>query len=85
MQSDGSVIIDTKILDGGLEKGFEAIRDEMETVGVTAEKTGEKIKLSFSRMDVSKPISAAADQVKALETKLAHVTSEVKEANAEEK
>lgn len=80
MQSDGSVIIDTKILDGGLEKGFEAIRDEMETVGVTAEKTGEKIKMSFSKMDVSKPIAAAADKVKALEEQLAYVTSEAKNA-----
>lgn len=80
MQSDGSVIIDTKILDGGLEKGFEAIRDEMETVGVTAEKTGEKIKLSFSRMDISKPIAAAADRVKDLEAQLERVTAEAREA-----
>ena len=80
MQSDGSVIIDTKILDGGLEKGFEAMRDEMETVGVTAEKTGEKIKLSFSRMDISKPIAAAADRVKDLETQLERVTAEAREA-----
>lgn len=80
MQSDGSVIIDTKILDGGLEKGFEAMRDEMETVGVTAEKTGEKIKLSFSRMDISKPIAAAADRVKDLEAQLERVTAEAKEA-----
>lgn len=80
MQSDGSVIIDTKMLEGGLEKGFEALRNEMETVGVTAEKTGEKIKMSFSKMDVSKPISAAADKVKALEEQLAYVTSEAKNA-----
>ena len=80
MQSDGSVIIDTKILDGGLEKGFEAMRDEMETVGVTAEKTGEKIKLSFSRMDISKPIAAAADRVKDLETQMERVTAEAREA-----
>lgn len=68
------------MLDGSIAKEFEAIRDQMETVGVTAEKTGEQIKLTFSKMDVSKPIAAAADQVRALEEKLVSVSKEAASA-----
>mgnify|MGYP003302136126 CR=1 FL=1 len=48
MKADGSVIIDTKIIDGGMEKGFEQLKSKMGSVGVAAEKMGDKIKLSFS-------------------------------------
>ena len=80
MKADGSIIIDTKILDGGMEKGFELIKDEMASVGITARKVGEQIEMTFSNIDVSKPIANAANQVRSLEAQLANVTADLKEA-----
>ena len=82
MKSDGSIIIDTKILDDGMEKGFEQLQDEMASVGITARKVGEQIEMSFSNIDVSKPIANAANQIRALETQLATVTADLAEAVA---
>ena len=76
MNADGSIIIDTKILDGGMEKGFEAIKDEMQSIGITAKQVGNQVALSFSKMDVSKPIANAAAKIKSLEERYAAVTSE---------
>ncbi len=73
MKVDGSVIIDTKIIDGGMEKGFEAIKNEMNTVGLTAEKVGEKIQLAFSGK-VNAPIENAIAKVQQLEEKLSVAT-----------
>ena len=83
MKADGSIIIDTQILDGGMEKGFELIKDEMASVGITAKKVGEQVSLSFSTMDVSKPIANAVNRVEQLEQKLATVTSDFEAAIAE--
>ena len=69
MKADGSVIIDTKIIDGGMEKGFEQLKTKMNSVGVTAEKMGDKIKMSFSG-DVTAPIQNAVAKVRDLEQKL---------------
>lgn len=69
MKADGSVIIDTKIVDGGMEKGFEQIKTKMNSVGVTAEKMGDKIKMSFSG-DVSEPIRNAVEKVQDLQRQL---------------
>ena len=76
MKTDGSILIDTKIIDGGMEKGFELIKDVMSSVGITAKKVGEQIQLSFSKMDVSKPIANAVSKVEQLERQLASVTSD---------
>lgn len=84
MKADGSIIIDTKILDGGMEKGFELIKDEMSSVGITAKQVGEQIQLSFSKMDVSKPIANAFAKVQQLEQQLASVTSDYQLAVSEE-
>lgn len=59
-----------------MEKGFDVIKDELQSVGITAKKTGEQVALSFSKMDVSKPIANAATKIRALENQLASVTSE---------
>lgn len=80
MKADGSIIIDTKILDGGMEKGFESIKDEMQSVGITAEKVGNQISLSFSKMDVSKPIANAKAKIESLEQRLSTVTAQLQEA-----
>ena len=69
MKADGSVIIDTKIIDGGMEKGFEQLKSKMNSVGVAAEKVGDKIKMSFSG-DVTAPIQNAVAKVQELEQKL---------------
>lgn len=76
MKTDGSILIDTKIVDGGMEKGFELIKDEMSSIGITAKEVGEQIELSFSKMDVSKPIANAVAKVQQLEQQLATVTSD---------
>ena len=78
MKADGSILIDTKIIDGGMEKGFELIKDEMSSVGITAKQVGKQIELSFSKMDVSKPIANAVAKVEQLENQLAAVTSDFK-------
>lgn len=83
MKADGSILIDTKIVDGGMEKGFELIKDEMASVGLTAKQVGEQIELSFSKMDVSKPIANAIARVQQLEQELATVTSDYEFAVSE--
>lgn len=83
MKADGSILIDTKILDDGMEKGFELIKDEMASVGITAKQVGEQIELSFSKMDVSKPIANAVAKVEQLEQQLASVTSDYQFAVSE--
>lgn len=84
MKADGSILIDTKIVDGGMEKGFELIKDEMSSVGITAKQVGKEIEMSFSKMDVSKPIANAVAKIQQLESQLAYVTSEHKRAIAED-
>ena len=69
MKADGSVIIDTKIIDGGMEKGFEQLKTKMNSVGVAAEKVGDTVKMSFSG-DVTAPIQNAVAKVQELEQKL---------------
>ena len=76
MKTDGSILIDTKIIDGGMEKGFELIKDEMSSIGITAKEVGKQLELSFSKMDVSKPIANAVAKVEQLERQLAAVTSD---------
>ena len=83
MKTDGSILIDTKIIDGGMEKGFELIKDEMSSVGMSAKKVGEQIELSFSKMDVSKPIANAVARVQQLERQLEAVTADLENATAE--
>lgn len=73
MKADGSILIDTKILDGGMEKGFELIKDEMASVGITAKEVGEQIELSFSKMDVSKPIEKAFEKVMSLQKEFENI------------
>ena len=80
MKTDGSIIIDTKIIDGGMEKGFELIKDEMSSVGMSAKKVGEQIELSFSKMDVSKPIANAVSRVQQLEEQLQTATDYQRDA-----
>lgn len=81
MKTDGSVIIDTKIVDGGMEKGFEAIKNEMSSVGVSAEKLGDKLKQALSSGS-SAPVQQAFEKVKTLQAQLASITAEFNDAIA---
>lgn len=78
MKTDGTILIDTKIIDGGMEKGFEIIKGEMASVGITASRVGKQIEGAFSKADLSKPVANAALKVQQLEQQLAAVTSERK-------
>ena len=82
MKTDGSVIIDTKIIDGGMEKGFEAIKNEMSSVGVAAEELGNKLKLALAG-GADGAIQESLAKVKTLQAQLSAVTAEYKDAVAE--
>lgn len=68
MKADGSIIIDTRILDDGMEKGFKLIKDEMGSVATTAKRVGQQIEQSFSAGKLSKPIEEATAAVRKLES-----------------
>lgn len=70
MKADGSVIIDTKINDEGLEQGFEKLKKDASSLGLTCEKVGDQIKIDFSGADVSAPIKEAVAKVNELQQKL---------------
>lgn len=78
MKADGSIIIDTKIRADGMEKGFDKIKDEAQSVVKDANKAANGIQSAFSKIDVSKQVANAAARVRSLEQQLAAVTSEFK-------
>lgn len=82
MKTDGSVIIDTKISTDGMEKGFEALKKEMSSVGITVEDLGDKLKLALSG-GASSAIQEALTKVKTLQAQLASATAEFQEAIAQ--
>ena len=82
MKADGSVIIDTKIVDGGLKKGFDLLKNQMGSVGVAIEEVGNKLKLTFSD-SATVAIENAVIKVKQLEQALFEVTDELSSARAE--
>lgn len=83
-QVDGTVIIDTKIQTDGMEKGFERLKTDAESLGVTCKKVGDQVKLAFSGADVSSSVANAVTKVQALEQKLAMVTQEFNAAIADD-
>lgn len=83
MRTDGSVIIDTKILDDGMEKGFERIKSDVGSVADEAQKAAQNIKSAFSEMDVSRPVADAMRKVADLERQLESVMAEHKISIAE--
>lgn len=84
MAADGSIIIDTRIRTDGMEKGFDKIKDETQSVVKDANKAANGIQSAFSKIDVSKQVANAAAKVKGLEQQLAAVTSELKFAVADD-
>ncbi len=82
MATDGSIIIDTKIDDSGLSKGFQRIKNDMGSVAEEAGKMGKDIQTAFSSADFSKPVAKAAAQIKSIERQLATVTAKLDIAKA---
>lgn len=82
MKADGSVIIDTKINDDGLMQGFERLKTDAKSLGVTCEKAGDKIKTAFADYDVSANIQNAVDKLNELQAKLAGITANIQSAPA---
>ena len=76
--ADGSIIIDTKIDDNGMAKGFQRIKNEMGGVAQQAQKMGNDINTAFSGTDFSKPVARAQAQVNSLERQLAALSSQFK-------
>lgn len=76
MKADGSIIIDTKINDDGLMKGFEAIKSGMDSIADKAEKTNQEIQAAFSGASSGKAGADVQDLGKSLGT----VTDNAKEA-----
>ena len=83
MKTDGSVIIDTKIVEGGLEKGLERLKDHMGSVGVAVEDLGDKLKFTFSE-NATVGIENAVIRVQQLERALENITADLAVAVAED-
>lgn len=80
MAADGSIIIDTKIDDSGMSKGFQRIKNKMGDVTAKAKKMGNDIQGAFSNASFSKPVEMAKIKVESLERQLAAVTAQFKTA-----
>lgn len=70
MKADGSVIIDTKMNNDALEKGFERLKNDCDSLGITCEKAGDKIKAAFADYDVSANIQNAVAKLEQAQNKL---------------
>lgn len=78
MQSDGSVLIDTRISTDGMEEGFRRIKEDVGGVADAARKAGNQIRAAFSEVDVSKPVANARAKVDQLSERLKNVNKELK-------
>lgn len=81
-QADGSVIIDTKMNNDALEKGFERLKSDAESLGITCEKAGNKIKAAFADYDVSANIQNAVAKLEQAQIKLQTATDYFNDAAA---
>lgn len=80
--ADGSVIIDTKMNNDALEKGFERLKTDCESLGITCEKAGDKIKAAFADYDVSANIQNAVAKLEQAQIKLQTATDYFNDAVA---
>lgn len=81
-QADGSVIINTKMNNDALEKGFEQLKTDCESLGIACEKTGDKIKASFADYDVSANIQNAVAKLEQAQINLQTATDYFNDAVA---
>ena len=82
MKADGTIWIDTKIDESGMEEGFNRIRDGADDVAVSARKAGQEIEKSFSKLNVNKAIANAEAQIRDLKAQLDAVSIEFADAVA---
>lgn len=80
MKADGTIWINTKIDESGMEEGFERIRDGADDVVVSAKKAGDAIEKSFSKINVNKAIRNAEAQIESLKAKLESLSAEYADA-----
>lgn len=81
-QADGSVILDTKMNNDALEKGFERLKTDCESLGITCEKVGNKINAAFADVDVSANLQNAVYSLETAQRKLEAATDNLYDAQA---
>lgn len=81
-KADGSIVIDAKLNNDALEKGFERLKTDANSLGIACEKTGDKIKAAFADYDVSANIQNAVAKLEQAQIKLQNATDYFKDAVA---
>ena len=76
MKSDGTIWIDTKIDDSGMEEGFNRIRDGVDDVAVSAKKAAASVNGAFSKINVNKAVKNAEAQLRSLESQFEAISQE---------
>lgn len=80
MKSDGTIWIDTKIDESGMEDGFNRMRDGADDVATSFRNAGKVIENSFSGINFNKTIENLKSQIKGLEAEFDAVTREFNDA-----
>lgn len=77
---DGSVIIDTKMNNKSLEKGFEQLKTDCESLGIACEQAGDKVRMAFADYDVSAPIQECVAKLELAQARLQDFTNKMQTA-----
>ena len=80
MKADGTIWIDTKIDESGMEDGFNRMRDGADDVAISFRNAGKVIEKSFSNINFNKTIENLKAQVRSLEDEFASVSREFEDA-----
>ena len=80
MKADGTIWIDTKIDESGMEDGFNRMRDGADDVAVSFRNAGKVIEKSFSNINFNKTIENLKAQIRSLEDEFASVSREFEDA-----
>ena len=80
MKSDGTIWIDTKIDESGMEDGFNRMRDGADDVATSFRNAGKVIENSFSGIKFNKTIENLKSQIKGLEAEFDTVSREFNDA-----
>ena len=80
MKADGTIWIDTKIDESGMEDGFNRMRDGADDVAVSFRNAGKVIEKSFSNINFNKTIENLKAQIRGLEAEFESVSREFEDA-----
>lgn len=80
MKADGTIWIDTKIDESGMEDGFNRIRDGADDVAVSFRNAGKAIEKSFSNINFNKTIENLKSQIRSLEAEFDSISREFEDA-----